>query len=55
MGRGIREAFAENKDAFAGPVEIDESWIGGKGKNKHKHKKLNAGRGGVGKAIAAGI
>ncbi len=53
----IREAWAGEQAAlFSGPVEADETYIGGKRKNmsKAKRKSLN-GRGGAGKAIVAGV
>ena len=54
MAHRIREAWNVESDKFSGPVEVDETYIGGKESNKHKHKKLNSGRGTVGKTPIAG-
>ena len=54
LAHRIRESWDETPAPFAGPVEVDETFIGGSEKNKPAHKKLRAGRGPVGKTAVAG-
>ena len=50
----LRKAAEVAKPTFSGPVEVDETYIGGLEKNKHHDKKLRSGRGTVGKTAVVG-
>ena len=55
MAHRIRETLAAAGGRFAGPVEVDEVYMGGKERNKHESKKEHAGRGPVGKTPVVGM
>ena len=51
----VREACGRTDFILKNVVEADGCYVGGKESSKHSNKRLHAGRGGVGKAIVAGI
>ena len=55
LAHRIRKAFPGVVEQFAGPVEADETAIGGVEKNKNGSKKRRQGRGSVGKSIVHGV
>ena len=56
LSHRLRKAFENGNPLFSGPVEADETHIGGKRKNMPKAKrKALTGRGAVGKAAVAGM
>lgn len=58
MAQRLREAWSDHAGNMTGPVEVDESYFGGKRKNMSLAKRRtlkDTGRGSVGKTAVAGI
>ena len=55
LAHRIRSCMQGDLEVFMGPIEADETYIGGLESNKHKRNRLNAGCGTVGKVAVVGI
>ena len=55
LAHRLRETWKRGCFQFSGPVEVDETYMGGRETTKHRSKKLRAGRGTVGKVAVAGV
>lgn len=56
MLQRIREAFSEDGDGqFGGPVEADETFVGGREKNKHESQRAHTRGGSPRKAAVVGV
>ena len=56
LAHRLREAFDQKGGAFGGPVEADETYMGGRRRNMQKAKRRNMnGRGTAGKSVVVGV
>ena len=54
LAHRIRETWKSKNEQFSGPVEVDETFMGGKEKNKHESKRSHT-RGPSGKTVVIGM
>lgn len=55
LAQRIRESWAGGHPIFSGPVEADQTFVGGLEENKHPHKRMKAAGGPGDKAIVVGL
>lgn len=54
MAHRLREAWVREVTEFSGPVEVDETYFGGRERNRHAKDRKGLGRGSVGKTAVVG-
>ena len=55
LAHRIREMWNDETAKMAGPVEVDETYMGGKNANKHASKKIQNANGTIGKTAVVGL
>ena len=56
LAHRIRETWRDRQSPYTGPVEADETFVGGKARNMRRSRRSQLhGRGGVDKAVVAGV
>ena len=55
LAHRIRRAWEDEQGLFVGPVEVDETYVGGRERNRHASERRRQGRGAVNMTPVAGV
>lgn len=55
LAHRLRDSFVSGGKRMAGPVEVDEAYMGGRNANRHADKKIKKANGTVGKTAVVGM